>query len=568
MQWVRIHPFIQNWPGGGSPPVFDISADENGSAVIELAWDPQALRSPSTYAPNPLRYYSTEVLFNERLTNDDGTVNNVNIPPQTITLVDNHATWTMPADLWNAYLQESLKTLNSPPNSTFSHNIYYRVRVTPPGSSSAVMWPDDATLRGPFAQSAPHIGMLRISATPSSQVIPDEEAIGGVNAVPGIPSRLTGEIIRAIWRDLPESDTNRQSLAALFGHAVFRSSPAVLRSKLLVLWLFAGPWARRHMSRLLDRRTMIGSNVVTPIIEKTDLRGGKSLVDNLLALLTITPHPDMAAVTTHEQLLDDVIREILDPNGQINQGAAGTCVVTTIQTLLIGVNPAEYARLMVGLLSRQGTTRLANGDQVSIPAAIYQIARYATGVGGSAFLMRTYSELGFQATMIRYGQGSRFPALIGTPQNINQIFQQTISAGLFSNETKRVLDGIFNVNFTTHYIPSPATMAQWQAAQPGLRDGFVRDLPGLQQAMVLDVFWGAPYSSGHGVLGIRRDNSRIFFKNPQYPGSAPAPGVAAGGNATNPPRRYEDPTQSLESITEADLSTWIRGYWVPATAIG
>jgi hypothetical protein len=55
MNWVRMHSLIANWPGGGGPPTFDISADENGSVVVELAWDPQALMAPASYL-DPLRY--------------------------------------------------------------------------------------------------------------------------------------------------------------------------------------------------------------------------------------------------------------------------------------------------------------------------------------------------------------------------------------------------------------------------------------------------------------------------------------------------------------------------------
>jgi hypothetical protein len=71
------------------------------------------------------------------------------------------------------------------------------------------------------------------------------------------------------------------------------------------------------------------------------------------------------------------------------------------------------------------------------------------------------------------------------------------------------------------------------------------------------------------VLGVRRDNGagRIFFKNPQYPGSAPVPGMANGGTAANPPRRYEDVTESLESITDADLGRWITACFVPDRAL-
>jgi hypothetical protein len=88
--------------------------------------------------------------------------------------------------------------------------------------------------------------------------------------------------------------------------------------------------------------------------------------------------------------------------------------------------------------------------------------------------------------------------------------------------------------------------------------------------MILAVYWAAPYANGHAVMAVRDESSssRVFFKNPQYPGSNPSPGIAQGGTGSNPPRQFEDPTQSLESITHSDLGTWVKGYWIPDTAIG
>ncbi len=568
MEWVRIHSLIQNWPGGGPPPVFDISADENGSVVVELAWDPQALMAPGTYT-DPLRYYSSDIAFNATVTADNGSTRSISVPAQTIQLTNNRATWSMPQALWDGYMEETFKTLRTPPTTTFSRNIYYRVRATAAGASQARIWPSDSVLRGPNASAAVHIGILPISATPSSQVVPDNAAVRAMGGPVLLPT-LWGDILTLMWRHLPENNPNRQALVRIFAHQAFTGADLPTKAAILKLWLFAGPRARPRLPQLLDRRAVVGSNLTMPVISKIALRGGKTLAENLLALLNITPHPDLTGVVTKEQLLDDVITEILDPNGQINQGAAGTCSPTSLQTLLITINPSEYARLQLGWLSASGRAILANGGVADVPVGILKIANYAN-VAGQPFLMRTYSELAFQAAILKYAQGNSFPAFAGTPQSMNQIFQATVAGGLTSDQTKRALDAAFNVNFTTHYISLPAdsSNAAWVSAQRAIRDGLVRDLPVHQQQMLVAMFWSQPYNFGHMVLGLRREpgSSRLFFKNPQYPGSHPAPGIAQGGAANNPPRRYEDPTQALESIAEADLASWIKGYWVPDTAI-
>ena len=102
MTWVRMHPFIANWPGGGDPPVFEINSDENGAAVVELAWDPQALLAPASYTDN-LRYYSTDVPFNGTVSRVDGGSRSVSVPAQLIDLQGNRATWAIPAVLWAGY---------------------------------------------------------------------------------------------------------------------------------------------------------------------------------------------------------------------------------------------------------------------------------------------------------------------------------------------------------------------------------------------------------------------------------------------------------------------------------
>ncbi|MEL7333674.1 MAG: hypothetical protein AAFN12_15615, partial [Cyanobacteria bacterium J06560_2] len=367
----------------------------------------------------------------------------------------------------------------------------------------------------------------------------------------------------------------RQSLARIFSHEVFQTeiSDVTLRGKILKLWLFAGTQSRPKLSQLLDRRVKIGSNTTAPIAIQQDLKGSKTLVDNLLALRTIIPHPDLVNVTFPEQVVDDVLTEILDPNGQVNQGAAGTCSPTSIQTLLLTVNAAEYVRLQIGLLSSAGQATLANGDRPALPPAIFQAARYG-GAQTRPFSVRTNAELAFQAALLKYAQGSRFPtynptAPANSPTGINTIFQRLIRGGLTSTETDRALEGIFSVNYTTHYIPTGAgtTQATVQAAQPGLQSGLLRDLPSMQQPFPIALYWNQPYRNGHAVLAIRRDNGRLFFKNPQYAGSNPPGNAIAGQTANNPPRRYEDPSASLESIAESDLATWVKGYWVPDHAV-
>ncbi|QJP16073.1 hypothetical protein G3545_21970 [Starkeya sp. ORNL1] len=595
MPWVRMHPFIANWPGGGGPPVFEITSDGNGEAVVELAWDPQALANPGSYPdPDGLRYYSTDVAFSASVVRDRGGAMSVNVPSQRITLQANRASFAIPQALWDGYVEESLKSLNSPPTTTFSRNIYYRVRVTPPGSATAEVWPSDAVLGAQnatapppasgvlrsSASGAPHIGILPISASAASRVVPDTAAVQAMGGPPFVPN-LWSTVLTAIWNGLPENDPSRMSLATVFAHPVFAGATTAIRADILKLWLFGGK-SRTQIPRLLSRQVVTGSNVLTPVIAKRALKGGKTLVPLLLDLSVINVHPDIG-IRTREDIIDDVVREILDPNGQVNQGGAGTCVPTSIQTMLITINPAEYVRLQIGWLSTAGRAELANGATADVPPGIFQIARYVGPTGSPtnvSFLFRTYAEMAFQGAILKVGQGSAFPAHDGSEASTQAIFTHVYKGGLGSTQTQTALAAIFNTPFKLSGIAWPTTLPNFAMLQQSLRIGLVADLAAKQQQILFAIYWGVPpqtpvppmvvpanFFGSHAVLAMRHEGGRMFYKNPQYAGSTPVPGTVNGGNGTNPPRRYEDITGSLESMTDGDLDLWMYWYLTPDTAL-
>lgn len=574
MAWVRMHPFVTNWPGGGGPPVFEINADGNGTAVVELAWDPQALAAPASYA-DPLRYWSS----------DRGSAG---VPGQTITLTGNRATFVMPAALWAAYGEETLKSVSSPPRTTFARTLYYRVRVTPPGSATADVWPPDTVLAGDAAQ-APHIGILPVSGSATAGVVPDTAAVKGLGGIAVLAPTLWSDLLTALWRDLPEADPSHRSLVAVFAHPVFRSAPLALRTDLLRLWLFAAKM-RLRIPDLLGRQVVTGSGVTQPVITKTALRGGRTFVGAMLDLLAIRPHPDLGAVT-REDLVDDVLREVLDPHGQLNQGFAGTCAPTTIQTMLLTANPAEYVRLVTGLLSATGRVELANGTTADLPRGVLAPARYTTpftlpdGTTVSAtnigFAFRTFAEMAFQCTMIKFGKGATFPADDGTETAARRIFATCYRDGLLSTEAEKVLEAVFNVGFTCSPLAWPTSAPTFTATQQALVTSLTTLLTTRKQPVLLGTFWGKPepwvqpppgvnpgsFYGGHATLALRHEGGRVFVKNPQYSAYNPGVGAANGGTAADPARRYEDVSASLESFTESDLARWIYFHISPDTAI-
>ena len=556
--WVRVRSVLYNWTEGDTPPTFEITSNENGGRIVlELAWGSTDIPTPPALDPTaPLRYYNTGERFKHDVTKADGSVVALDIPEQTIPMRENQASWTMPQPLWDAYREELKKARKNPPASQMKPMLYYRVRFEPAGAASALIWPDDSSFTASPLNN--RMGIIALNAAASTQVAPDQEA---VQAMPRFRTELEW-----MWRNLPPDNADRRALTALFSHRNFTNGiEKEIRGKILALWVQAGP-ARQRLHTLLDRmfRTAAGTEIT--VFKQPSIRDNAMLIDHLLELAKIVPHPDLAGVRVAEQLVDDVLREIMDPNGQINQGTAALRDVVmapaALQTVLLNTNASEYARLMRGLLSVGGQTTLANGDAVTPPPAIFRAANYA-GAQGSGFLVRTYCELAFQATILKYALGNDFPrydpeAPPNDTRGVNTVFQATIRQGLTFDQIKKALDALFNRNHAKTIEATPSA---------ALRSGLLAKMQAARDPILTVMHWNAPPTAPatglHAVVAIRAESGRIFFKNPQYAGSGAPATMVQNSAVVNPPRRLDDPSQALESMGDNDLSGWVRGFYAP-----
>jgi len=62
-------------------------------------------------------------------------------------------------------------------------------------------------------------------------------------------------------------------------------------------------------------------------------------------------------------LLGELIRNVVHP-GRITQGLKGTCAATCVEIYVAERDPAEYARLIAGLVSPGGRVKMRNGDDL------------------------------------------------------------------------------------------------------------------------------------------------------------------------------------------------------------
>jgi hypothetical protein len=245
------------------------------------------------------------------------------------------------------------------------------------------------------------------------------------------------------------------------------------------------------------------------------------LIDSLyfLAINGIDP-----IFTSFNVITDDVLSSIMiecsDP-GQVDQSTRGTCTVTSMQYVLCTQNPAEYVRIMKGLLSQQGFALLHNGQKLirvndSIPPDT---------------TWRSTSERVFQSALMLFARGHYSNI---DPEN----------PGLNYEEIEKVIEALFGFNFEVYSGDWKFWEDQGQKILDKLKGKgkLIRTFSSLK--------WGEGY---HMVFLTELKQGRVFLRNPWGPTSDPV-----GTIYNDPPRRLEDSNIRLESMTEQDFKDSVR----------
>ena len=261
----------------------------------------------------------------------------------------------------------------------------------------------------------------------------------------------------------------------------------------------------------------------------TDSKGGR-LLDSLHGIARDDLDPAFAENgISRAELLFNVLQETAEP-GQINQDSYDTCTATSMQYMLNVINPAEYGRLMRGLLRPDGAVKLRNGDT---------LLRVSDSIAPDSATDRTASERVFQAAVMDYGNGRKtYSNLTDASTLERRRGTEDDDGGLYRREQDRALEGLFGERFR-------------QAIAPG---NIVKLIEKREpEVTYLRMHWGEDKSGGHAVIGVKVENERVYFRNP-WGGSG-----TDGDLKSNPPRRIEDSTTGLESMTVADFKKWVRG---------
>ena len=106
---------------------------------------------------------------------------------------------------------------------------------------------------------------------------------------------------------------------------------------------------------------------------------GTLLGKRLLAIAGAPLHRLLAESLGHVHLLGELVRNLTRP-GRINQGMKSTCAITAVESFLAETEPAEYGRLLAGLVSPKGEVTLRNDEKLKLDAKLPMAAMLIKGM--------------------------------------------------------------------------------------------------------------------------------------------------------------------------------------------
>jgi hypothetical protein len=223
---------------------------------------------------------------------------------------------------------------------------------------------------------------------------------------------------------------------------------------------------------------------------KPHAKGGGDLLAKAHGLITQPLAPGVDRTT----FLGELLHEIAVPSA-INQHDKATCTVTSVQILTAMHNPAEYARIVGGLASPEGTVALANGRPL--------VREPGTETDDGS--KRTDASRLWQAAFMQLAVGP------GVDYDNAQDTRNDGKWGIFGPELDRVVDALTNRD-----TPLLSTSDTYSGAD------LVRDItPHLNAGHPVPVCmeWGEKSAngdehSGHDILVTAIKDGQVHYNNP------------------------------------------------------
>ena len=219
---------------------------------------------------------------------------------------------------------------------------------------------------------------------------------------------------------------------------------------------------------------------------------GRTLLQNLTTL----SQQDMAPNLDRKAIFQQLCAQLDDPS-RIRQGTQGTCAPTTIQHLQATRDPAEYARIVVGLTSEEGSVTMRNGDPLQRDRG--SLAPDQTG--------RNDVERIYQAAMMEYANGEDE---YDNRTDLHTRADDTTHEGLYTGQTERGLDALFG----DKYDATPVS----HETPEGRADAESKLRRALESGEQIPVSLNWSERGRHALLVIGMTENEVILRNPWGPG--------------------------------------------------
>lgn len=357
------------------------------------------------------------------------------------------------------------------------------------------------------------------------------------------------------------NNQHTRSLTNLVTHDNFGAMPAQDQGKTLNVFEGASMDGKEALAKLMKKDV----NGTPALMSKSTGTTGK-LIDHLDRLNSTNIAPNVAdgsgTPANKRQVTEDLLKELANPNQNINQDNRGTCAPTSISYKLAVLNPAEYARIVTDLTTT-GQSTLANGSTIQPPADAFMQDNSNRSVS-ERLLQSSLMNLAYRGTYQNWNPGA--DGTRGTPDD------GFLAQG---GGTSRFLDGAppgtVGLSPEQETTVLNATTGKTYRNYTGEADAIPDNLDMLNKTkeqlkagkgpVHAYVFWRTVH---HGVEILKVEDGRVFFRNPV---GGNIPGVANGVGPTDvgptpprtPPRRVEDGPNGIESMSEADFMSRVAG---------
>ncbi|MDP3574220.1 MAG: hypothetical protein Q8S42_26580 [Archangium sp.] len=295
----------------------------------------------------------------------------------------------------------------------------------------------------------------------------------GAALIPG-QAGLSPETVKQMEELATGRSDRAQNAAYVFSTPEFQAMPVEQRSQIVGVMNAGGREVTLGMAEMFEQS---GGDMLT---QKGN--GGVTVLDSLVRM---TEHG--------EGMVGDVMYDLVNP-GRIWQGRAPTCTVSSMQYELAHEDPAEYARLMAGLVCDGKVTMRGGGELV----VDIEWARRASSVAGDG---RSGSEAVFQAAAMEFANGSDLYL---------EYSQQSVGSGesyrgLKADQIRNMVGELFGVEYETREIGSDAE------ATAELNQILERERP--NRPVLFDIMIDGSQSN-HCVSLESVKNGRVYYRDP------------------------------------------------------